>query len=157
MFPLSNSVAKSGWENRFVVLEGTWLTMYMTDEDASPVDSFDLNPMDSEVSIHSAVASTELNNTASTDVAYVMRIDQDPLTTCFPGRYIYLMATNYMEKQRWVASLEAVVKSAQCKSDLYRNRSQMLTVMSLKGDEQRDFNCTLVLSSQVIFFTNVTY
>lgn len=31
------------------------------------------------------------------------------------------MTTNFQEKQRWVASLEAVVKSAQCKSDLYRN------------------------------------
>ncbi|XP_012946733.1 citron Rho-interacting kinase isoform X2 [Aplysia californica] len=143
-------LGKSGWENRYCVLEGTWLTLYLDDTDASPVDSFDLNPMDAEVSVHSAVTSAELSNTAASDLHYVLRLDQDPLTTCWPGRYLYLMTTNFQEKQRWVASLEAVVKSAQCKSDLYRNRSQMLTVLSLKEEERRDFNCTLVISSQLV-------
>jgi len=96
------------------------------------------------------VTAAELSNTATSDLHYVLRLDQDPLTTCWPGRYLYLMTTNFVEKQRWVASLEAVVKSAQCKSDLYRNRSQMLTVMSLKGEEQREFNCSLVISKELV-------
>ena len=33
------------------------------------------------------------------------------------------MATNFPEKQRWVASLEAIVKSTQCKDDFHRNVS----------------------------------
>ncbi|XP_055861655.1 citron Rho-interacting kinase-like isoform X2 [Biomphalaria glabrata] len=143
-------VGKSGWENRYCVLEGTWLTLYLDEKDGNPVDSFDLSPVDADVSIHSAVTSAELANTATTDLHYVLRLDQDPLTTCWPGRYLYLMTTNFQEKQRWVASLEAVVKSAQCKSDLYRNRSQTLTVLSLKDVECRDFNCTLVISNQLV-------
>lgn len=143
-------VNKPGWENRWCVLDGTWLTLHLQEGDASPVDSFDLSPLDADVSVHSAVTSAELSNTASSDVYYVLRLDQDPLTTCWPGRYLYLMATNFQEKQRWVASLEAVVKSSQCKDDLFRNRSQMLTVMSLKEDEQREFNCCLAISPQLV-------
>ena len=79
-------VNKPGWENRWCVLEGTWLTLHLQEGDASPVDSFDLSPMDADVSVHSAVTSAELSNTASSDVYYVLRLDQDPLTTCWPGR-----------------------------------------------------------------------
>ncbi|XP_059174272.1 citron rho-interacting kinase-like isoform X2 [Physella acuta] len=143
-------VGKSGWENRYCILEGTWLSLYLDEQDSNPVDSFDLNPIDADVSVHCAVTSAELSNTASTDLHYVLRLDQDPLTTCWPGRYLYLMTTNFQEKQRWVASLEAIVKSAQCKSDLYRNRSQTLIVMSLKEEERREFNCTLVISAQLV-------
>ncbi|KAK3787038.1 hypothetical protein RRG08_037316 [Elysia crispata] len=143
-------VNKPGWENRWCVLEGTWLTLHLQEGDASPVDSFDLSPMDADVSVHSAVTSAELSNTASSDVYYVLRLDQDPLTTCWPGRYLYLMATNFHEKQRWVASFEAIVKSTQCKDELYQNRSQMLTVISLKDSDQREFNCCLVISSQLV-------
>ncbi|CAG5116713.1 unnamed protein product, partial [Candidula unifasciata] len=141
---------KSGWENRYCVLEGTWLSLYLSDADANPVDSFDLNPMDADVSVHSAVTSAELTNTASSDLHHILRLDQDPMTTCWPGRYLYLMATNFQEKQRWVASLEAVVKSVQCKNHLYHNKSQMLTVLSLKDGDQREFNCSLVISPQLV-------
>ncbi|GFS01402.1 citron Rho-interacting kinase [Elysia marginata] len=79
-------VNKPGWENRWCMLEGTWLTLYLQEGDAAPVDSFDLSPMDADVSVHSAVTSAELSNTASSDVYYVLRLDQDPLTTCWPGR-----------------------------------------------------------------------
>lgn len=79
-------VGKSGWENRYCVLEGTWLTLYLSDADANPVDSFDLNPMDADVSVHSAVTSSELANTATSDLYHILRLDQDPMTTCWPGR-----------------------------------------------------------------------
>ena len=79
---------KSSWERRWVVLDNTWLLIYLDDQAAHPVDTFDLNPSDVDVSVHSAILPTELSNTVATDVAHVLRLDQDPVTTCWPGRCV---------------------------------------------------------------------
>ena len=39
----------------------------------------------------------------------------------FLGRYLYLMTTNFSEKQRWVAALEAAVRSVQRHDRLSKN------------------------------------
>ncbi|XP_070205430.1 citron Rho-interacting kinase-like isoform X3 [Littorina saxatilis] len=148
---------KPGWEKRWVELDGSYLMLYKEDTDANPVDTFDLSPPDAEVSVHSAVTAAELTNTASLDLYYVLRLDQDPLTTCWPGRYLYLMTTNFSEKQRWVAALEAAVRSVQRHDRLSRNVSftrinepQMTTVVSLKESDRKEFNCALALSPQMV-------
>ncbi len=38
------------------------------------------------VTIHSAVTAAELTNTASTDLPYILRLEFEPETTCWPGR-----------------------------------------------------------------------
>lgn len=93
------------------------------------------------------------------------------------------MTTNFIEKQRWVAALEAAVRSVQRKDVLRKSvsilelqlqscdaplqvvvvipfyfdifiaqRPQMTTVVSLKDPDRKEFNCALVLSSQVGMF-----
>lgn len=64
--------------------------LYKEDTDANPIDTFDLSPPDAEVSVHSAVTASELTNTTSLDLYYVLRLDQDPLTTCWPGRCVII-------------------------------------------------------------------
>ena len=86
MRAVSPRTGKPGWEKRWVELDGSYLMLYKEDTDANPVDTFDLSPPDAEVSVHSAVTAAELTNTASLDLYYVLRLDQDPLTTCWPGR-----------------------------------------------------------------------
>ncbi|XP_076434884.1 uncharacterized protein LOC143274829 [Babylonia areolata] len=141
---------KPGWEKRWVELDGSYLMLYKEDTDANPVDTFDLSPPDAEVSVHSAVTASELTGTASLDLYYVLRLDQDPLTTCWPGRYLYLMTTNFSEKQRWVAALEAAVRSVQRRDRLRKNEPQMTTVVSLKEADRKEFNCALALSPQLV-------
>ncbi|XP_025090318.1 citron Rho-interacting kinase-like isoform X2 [Pomacea canaliculata] len=141
---------KPGWEKRWVELDGSCLLLYKEDSDAHPIDTFDLSPPDADVSVHSAVTAAELTNIASLDLYYVLRLDQDPLTTCWPGRYLYLMTTNFSEKQRWVATLEAAVRNVQRKDLLHRNRAQLMTVVSLKDPDRKEFNCALVLSPQIV-------
>ena len=80
------SVGKPGWENRWVDLDGSHLYLYLDDSRSNPVDTFDLSPLDADVSVQSAVTAVELSNTTSIDLYYVLRVDQDPLTTCWPGR-----------------------------------------------------------------------
>ena len=71
-------------------LDGHYLLLYKEDTDANPCDTFDLSSLDAEVSVHSAVTAVELTNTASLDLYYVLHLDQDPLTTCWPGRLGYV-------------------------------------------------------------------
>ncbi|XP_067649660.1 citron Rho-interacting kinase-like isoform X2 [Haliotis asinina] len=139
---------KSSWEKRYVTLDGTWLMMHNQQNDGNPIDTLELNPGDAEVSVHSAVTAAELSNTASSDLAYVLRIDQDPITTCWPGRVMYLMALTFTEKQKWVASLEAAVKCATKGEAFRKSRIQMNTVLTFT--ERKEVNSTLVLSKQLV-------
>ncbi|XP_050410841.1 citron rho-interacting kinase [Patella vulgata] len=141
---------KTGWEKRWGQLEGTLLMLYREDTDANPVDTFELNPVDGYVTIHSAVTYSELSGTASSDLPFVMRLDQDPLTTCWPGRMLYIMTTNFSDKQRWVASLEAAMKSAQRGEIFRRNRLQINTVLTMNCSNRKEFNCSLVLSKELV-------
>lgn len=86
MFNTIFRTGKPGWEKRWVELDGSCLLLYKEDSDAHPIDTFDLSPPDADVSVHSAVTAAELTNIASLDLYYVLRLDQDPLTTCWPGR-----------------------------------------------------------------------
>lgn len=63
--------------------------MYREESDANPIDTFDLNPAETDVTVHSAISSAELPNTASTDLPYVLKLEHEPLTTCWPRRFGY--------------------------------------------------------------------
>ena len=77
------------WEKKWVVLGNNHVYIYSSDntEDADPVEEFDLRPSNGFVTIHSAVTAAELTNTASTDLPYILRLEFEPETTCWPGRY----------------------------------------------------------------------
>jgi citron Rho-interacting kinase len=77
---------KQGWERRWCSLENNILLLYMDESDVSPVDTFDLGPSNTDVTVRSAISTAELPNTTSTDLAHVMKLEQEPLTTCWPGR-----------------------------------------------------------------------
>ena len=86
MICVSRTGKQHGWEKRWCKFEGNILMLFRTDMDANPVDTFDLNPPETDVTIHSAVSTAELPSTASTDLPYVLRLEHEPLTTCWPGR-----------------------------------------------------------------------
>ena len=67
-------------------MEGNILLLFNHETDANPVDTFDLNPPETDVTVHSAVSTAELPTTATTDLPYVLRLEHEPLTTCWPGR-----------------------------------------------------------------------
>lgn len=82
---------KPGWEKRWGSLENNILLMYREESDANPIDTFDLNPAETDVTVHSAISSAELPNTASTDLPYVLKLEHEPLTTCWPRRCVSRM------------------------------------------------------------------
>lgn len=138
-----------GWERRWCKMEGNILLLYNTDLDANPIDTFDLNPRQTDVMVHSAVSIAELPSTASTDLPYVLRLEHEPLTTCWPGRVLYLMAPDFSEKQQWVACLETAIKILQKDDSVRRSKIQMTSLLEFSGNSRLELNCSLLLSKQL--------
>ena len=115
------------------------------------VDEFDLCPTDGRVTIHTGITAAELGNTASTDLAYVLRIESHPHTTCWPGRSLYLMAASFSDKQQWMMTLEFVMSEGSVGSKVARDKARLLgnTLLSLEGENKVDINCTVLLSAEV--------
>ncbi|KAL3857416.1 hypothetical protein ACJMK2_012090 [Sinanodonta woodiana] len=142
---------KQSWERRWVVLENNILMLFLEETDANPVDTFDLNPPEMDVTVHSAVSVAELPNTATTDLLYILRLEHEPLTTCWPGRMLYLMAGDFPDKQKWVASLEAAIKNLQQKQErITRSKMQVTSVLELSGEKRQELNCSLILGQKLI-------
>ncbi|XP_033747318.1 citron Rho-interacting kinase-like isoform X2 [Pecten maximus] len=144
------STGTQGWERKWASLEDNILMLYNNETDANPVDSFNLNPEETDITVHSAISSAELPNTALTDLSHVIKVEHEPLTTCWPGRVLYLMAMNFSEKSKWVACFEGAVKNFQKKDTVKRQKLQTTTILDLAGEKRLDLNCTKVFSKQLL-------
>ncbi|XP_073766142.1 citron Rho-interacting kinase isoform X15 [Danio rerio] len=150
-----NGKRGQGWERKYVVLDGYKVITFETeprDESVKPLDEFELCLSDGEVTVHSAVGSSELPNTAKTDVPYVLKLESSPQSTCWPGQTLYLMTSGYSEKQRWVAVLEAIVASSRGAREKAEADAKLLgnSLLKLEGDDRLDINCTLPLTDQIV-------
>ena len=76
--------------------------LFNQDTDANPVDTFDLNPPATDVTVHSAVSTAELPTTATTDLPYVIRLEHEPLTTCWPGRFVTAYTVKSPKYELWL-------------------------------------------------------
>ncbi|KAI2665092.1 Citron Rho-interacting kinase [Labeo rohita] len=158
---------QQGWERKYVVLDGTKLSIYEsepTEDSVKPQEEFELCLPDGEVTVHGAVGASELINTAKSDIPYVLKLESHPHTTCWPGQSLYFMAPSFPDKQRWVAVLESVVagsrgsreKSEADAAGVKRQKTlsplvQKLlgnSLLKLEGDDRLDINCTLPLTDQ---------
>lgn len=91
------------WEKKWIVLDNNSLHVYNDNSKESPLlEDFALTPSNGEtvksdsfhnanyflgtVTVHSAVTAAELKNTASQDLPYILRLEFEPNTTCWPGR-----------------------------------------------------------------------
>ncbi|XP_064619813.1 citron rho-interacting kinase-like [Lineus longissimus] len=148
--PKSGKQALGGWEKKWVNLEDNRLCIYNKGtNDNNPIDTFNLFPVDADVTVSSAVTTSELVNTASTDLPYIMKIETRQKNSSLPGRSLYMMALSFPEKQKWVATLEALV-SEQCYDNDSYVRLTGDTLLHLGGSRRLDVNCALLLSDQLI-------
>ncbi|XP_024132012.1 citron Rho-interacting kinase isoform X3 [Oryzias melastigma] len=161
-----NGKRGQGWERKYVVLDGTKLSIFdiePREDSVKPLEEFDLCLSDGEVLVHGAVGASELPNTAKSDVPYVLKLESRCHTPCWPGQSIYFMAPSFPDKQRWVAVMESVVAAgrasrekaeADAVSDCSREASpkKLLgnSLLKLEGDDRLDINCTLPLTDQIV-------
>uniref|UniRef100_A0A8C9XGB1 non-specific serine/threonine protein kinase n=1 Tax=Sander lucioperca TaxID=283035 RepID=A0A8C9XGB1_SANLU len=153
--PRNGKRGQQGWESKYVVLDGTKVSIYDTEprEDYIKVEEeFELCLPDGEVTVHGAVGASELINTAKSDIPYVLKLESHPHTTCWPGQSIYFMAPSFPDKQRWVAVLESVVAGSRGSKDKVDSDAKLLgnSLLKLEGDDRLDINCTLPLTDQIV-------
>ncbi|XP_019911298.1 citron Rho-interacting kinase isoform X3 [Esox lucius] len=153
--PRNAKRGQQGWERKYVVLDGTKVSIYDSEprEDSlNPEEEFELCLPDGEVTIHGAVGSSELINTAKSDIPYVLKLESHPHTTCWPGQSLYFMAPSFPDKQRWVAVLESVVAGSRGSKDKVEADAKLLgnSLLKLEGDDRLDINCTLPLTDQIV-------
>ncbi|KAM4613835.1 citron rho-interacting kinase [Polymixia lowei] len=168
--PRNGKRGQQGWERKYVVLDGTKVSIYDTEprEDCvKPEEEFELCLPDGEVTVHGAVGASELINTAKSDIPYILKLESHPHTTCWPGQSLYFMAPSFPDKQRWVAVLESVVVGSRGSKDKVdadaagvakrqKNLSPLVqkllgnSLLKLEGDDRLDINCTLPLTDQIV-------
>ncbi|XP_061583740.1 citron rho-interacting kinase isoform X6 [Cololabis saira] len=153
--PRNGKRGQQGWERKYVILDGTKVSIYDTEprEDCINMeDEFELCLPDGEVTVHGAVGTSELINTAKSDIPYVLKLESHPHTTCWPGQSLYFMAPSFPDKQRWVAVLESVVASSRGSRDKVDSDAKLLgnSLLKLEGDDRLDINCTLPLTDQIV-------
>ncbi|CAB1321796.1 unnamed protein product [Coregonus sp. 'balchen'] len=150
-----NGKRGQGWERKYVVLDGTKVTIYETEsreDSVKPLEEFELCLSDGEVMVHGAVGASELPNTAKSDVPYVLKLESHPHTSCWPGQTLYFMAPSFPDKQRWVAVLESVVAGGRASREKAEADAKLLgnSLLKLEGDDRLDINCTLPLTDQIV-------
>ncbi|XP_078523777.1 citron Rho-interacting kinase isoform X1 [Lissotriton helveticus] len=168
--PRNNKRGQQGWDRKYIVLEGSKVLIFDTDSKEGnhrPLEEFELCLPDGDVTIHGAVGTSELANTAKTDVPYVLKLESHPHTTCFPGRTLYLLAPSFPDKQRWVTALESVVAGGRVSrekaeadaagvmllEELLSPFVQKLlgnSILKLEGEDRLDINCTIPLTDQIV-------
>ncbi|XP_071750533.1 citron Rho-interacting kinase [Centroberyx gerrardi] len=155
--PRNGKRGQQGWERKYVVLDGTKVSIYDTEPREgqyfhAPLEEFELCLPDGEVTVHGAVGISELINTAKSDIPYVLKLESHPHTTCWPGQSLYFMAPSFPDKQRWVAVLESVVAGSRGSKDKVDADAKLLgnSLLKLEGDDRLDINCTLPLTDQIV-------
>ncbi|KAK7172455.1 hypothetical protein R3I93_002537 [Phoxinus phoxinus] len=153
--PRNGKRGQQGWEQKYVVLDGTKVSIYeseLSEDSVKPLEEFELCLPDGEVTVHGAVGASELINTAKSDIPYVLKLESHPHTTCWPGQSLYFMAPSFPDKQRWVAVLESVVAGSRGSREKTEADSKLLgnSLLKLEGDDRLDINCTLPLTDQIV-------
>uniref|UniRef100_A0A3B4XGN7 Citron rho-interacting serine/threonine kinase n=1 Tax=Seriola lalandi dorsalis TaxID=1841481 RepID=A0A3B4XGN7_SERLL len=165
-----NGKRGQGWERKYMVLDGTKVSIYEIEprEGLKPLEEFDLCLSDGEVVVHGAVGASELPNTAKSDVPYVLKLESRCHTPCWPGQSIFFMAPSFPDKQRWVAVMESVVAGGRASREkaeadsaagtrpscgprpVYIGKLLGNSLLKLEGDDRLDINCTLPLTDQIV-------
>ncbi|KAG9487318.1 hypothetical protein GDO78_007270 [Eleutherodactylus coqui] len=153
--PRNNKRGQQGWDRKYIVLEGSKILIYdneVKEGSQRPIDEFELCLPDGDVTVHGAVGSTELVNTAKSDVPYVMKVESHPHTTCWPGRTLYLLAPGFPDKQRWVNAMESVVAGGRVSREKAEADAKLLgnSLLKLEGEDRLDINCTIPLTEQIV-------
>ncbi|EDV23578.1 uncharacterized protein TRIADDRAFT_27763 [Trichoplax adhaerens] len=138
---------KKNWENRWIVLAEDRIALYNKERDESPLEEFSLILKNSETVINAEVNSVELSSVASTDRPFIIGIEIRPITACWPSQIMYLMASNFTEKQRWVKALEHLIDDQEDSSRPVDGN----VILELHGKSVKEINCTLPSKEKYVF------
>ncbi|CAL1290237.1 unnamed protein product [Larinioides sclopetarius] len=149
--PKSN---KQGWDRKYLRLVDDILYVFDNADDVDiekASNVFDFGSGEAKIVVTSAVSATELKFAATSDLPYVLKLESFPLTTCWPQRCLYIMTSNFNEKQMWVSVLENLAEKNN--SDIHephKNKLAGKTIWTLESDKSMDPLCTTILDDNIL-------
>ncbi|XP_045137030.1 citron rho-interacting kinase-like [Portunus trituberculatus] len=102
---------KSCWDSCYISLEKDAVLVYDSEPSSTtqPRARVSLNRVGCSTTVMSTVPRSELPTTSSVDLPYILKVEIRAKTAGGSSDMLYLMTTNFEEKQNWVTALESVV------------------------------------------------
>lgn len=138
-----------GWERYFARLKDKSLALYHPEavgEHETPDMVMNLCPLDETLKVVEAVLPAELSWPAKSDLPYIFKVELQPLTTCWPGKCLYILCSTFEDKLSWVSFLEKAIKPAGNIDD----HSHYSELVSFKNASDVDLNCICYLDYETV-------
>ncbi|XP_051160564.1 citron Rho-interacting kinase-like isoform X3 [Leptopilina boulardi] len=131
---------KSCWERKYLKLEGANLLIYEHQPSPGmvPINRLELTEKDGFI-INDAVEMADVVGTAKSDLPFIIRVEPNSPTTCWPTARLDIMALSQLDKKNWLKALKSLSNTP--KIDKYH------TVLRLEKN-QLDLNCLVELSEE---------
>ncbi|GIY55189.1 hypothetical protein CEXT_373211 [Caerostris extrusa] len=144
---------KQGWDRKYLRLVDDILYVFENAEDMDSekaISIFDFCSGEAKMVVTSAVSATELPFAATSDLPYVLKLESFPFTTCWPQRCLYIMTSNFNDKQMWVFVLENLAEKSNSEIDEPKKKLIGKALWTLTSDKLIDPLCTTMLDDNII-------
>ncbi|KAK4323358.1 hypothetical protein Pmani_005912 [Petrolisthes manimaculis] len=122
---------KTCWECHYVKLEGDEVLVFDDEPEGNikPTARLHLAQSGSSTSVISAVPKSELPNTSNVDLPYVLKIEIRASSVSGHSETLFLMTTNFEEKQQWVSTLETTIAKLPRESGKTSSKNEHIQTM----------------------------
>ncbi|XP_026476727.1 citron Rho-interacting kinase-like [Ctenocephalides felis] len=104
----------SNWERKYIQLVGSDIHVYANEPSgkSEPATTIQLRQDNSCTVVTPEVSETDVNNTARSDLPFIIKIELIPTTTCWPATTHLIMALSPEEKSQWLSALQSCLGDA---------------------------------------------
>lgn len=101
--------AKSCWERKYLKLEGATLSIYEHEpsEGMVAISRLELPEKDGFI-INEIVEMADVVGTAKSDLPFIIRVEPNSPTTCWPTSRLDIMALSQLDKKNWLKALKSL-------------------------------------------------
>ena len=101
--------AKASWVRKYLRLEGTCLNLYEHQPSTGmvPISRMELDDKNG-FTVMENVLQPEVVGTAKSDIPFILRVESNSSTTCWPSSRLDIMALNQLDKKNWIKALKNV-------------------------------------------------
>ncbi|RLU24886.1 hypothetical protein DMN91_002977 [Ooceraea biroi] len=140
--------SKSCWERKYLRLEGSCLCVYDHQPAAGMAPISRLNLAENNgFNVSETVQHPDVLGTANSDVPFILRVESNSATTCWPTSRLDIMALSQTDKKNWMKALKAFTSPSSYSANKYKRYE---TILRLEK-HQLDLNCVVDLGVKNVF------
>lgn len=101
--------AKACWDRKYLRLEGTCLCLYehQPSPGMAPISRLELDDKNG-FTVNQNVQQADVLGTAKCDLPFLLRVESNSSTTCWPSSRLDIMALSQLDKKNWLKALKNV-------------------------------------------------